>query len=134
MFSDQFILWTAFMRHSIKQITLGESPVNNLSSHPASQSFPCTDQLRYPGSPLCVAVKRLIQFSSSLGIKHQERAVSLSNTVPMRKKWRQSCVVISSKPLPEQEQCRQVSPNSVTGWEERFKIHSLFWGTHYFIL
>lgn len=114
---------------SVKQITLGESPVSNLPSYPTSQSFPCADQLRYPGSLLCVAAKNLIQFSSSLGIKHQERAVRLSDTVAMWKKWRQSCAIFSTKPMSEEKQCGWVSSDAVMGWEVRFKIHSLFWGT-----
>lgn len=68
-----------------------ESPVNNLPSYPAPQSSLCIDQLCYPGSLLCIVVKKLIQFSPSLGMKYPERAVRLSNTVAMWKNWREMC-------------------------------------------
>lgn len=114
---------------STKQTTLGESPVNNSPSHPASQSFLHTDQLCYPGSPLCVAEKNLIQFLSSLGIKHQAQAVS---------QIQQQCgsggsTAVQSLPANPwlREQGRRGSSSAGMEW---FKTHSLFWGTHYLVL
>lgn len=117
---------------SINQITLGESPVNNLPSHPASQSFLHTDQLCYPGSPLCLAEKNLIQFFPSLGIKHQARAVS---QIQQQCGSSGSTAVLSLPANPWlRQQWRWGSSSAGMGWEEWFKTHSLFWGTHYLVL
>lgn len=110
---------------SIKQITLGESPVNNLPSHPASQSCLLTDQFCYPGSPLCMAEKNLIQFLSSLGIKHQAWAVSQIQ----KQCGRGGSTAVLSLPANPwlREQWRWGSSSAGMGWEEWFKTHSLFW-------
>lgn len=117
---------------SITQVTLGESPVNNLPSRPASQSFPHKDQLCYPGSLLCMAEENLIPFLSSLGIKHQARAVSQIQ----QQCGRSGSIAVLSLPANPwlREQWRWGSSRTGMGWEEWFKTHKLFWGTHYLIL
>lgn len=116
---------------SRKQITVGESPVNNLPSHQLPK-LPAHRSALLPGSPLCLAEKNLIQFPSSLGIKHQAWAVS---QIQQQCGSSGSTVVLSLPANPWlRQQWRWGNSSAGMGWEKWFKTHSIFWGTHYLVL